>query len=162
MSEFHAEGLYNPTLRFAFTNITDDTLESKWDSAPITVPAGATVDLPHHLAEKLTKELVDKIMMGLTSIGGSKTKNEGMSLGVPQARVIWEEKIVRPLEVDEESPQMQIMRAQIKSELEADLKDAQKVTPSVSEISINPEEFADLKTEPEKTVKKPIKVKTIK
>jgi len=43
-------------------------------------------------------------------------------LGVPAARKVWEDKICRVLEVDEESPQVQVMRSQIREELMKDLK----------------------------------------
>jgi hypothetical protein len=164
MSLPKTEGLYNPSLRFAFTNITAKEFTSKWDGAPINVPAGATVELPHHLAEKLTNELVDLIMQGLAVMDdrGTMSEKQGTSLGVPAMRQIWEDKIVRSLEMDEESPQLQILRSQIKAELEADLQDAQKAPASVTEINFNPTEFADLNNEvKEKSVKKPMKMKKL-
>src|ERR1700722_3052553 len=95
------DGLFNPVLKFAFTNITDEDFVSAWNGVPITVKAGQTVTLPHHLAHKLTDELVDKIM--ITNIKTNETeyyKNNPntapnmyrapSSLGVPAARKVWE------------------------------------------------------------------------
>lgn len=160
------EGLYNPALRFAFTNITETPFESKWNSSPIIVPAGVTIELEHHLAVKLTKELVDKIIMGEAKLD-EVTKNKegyrspiGMSLGVPAARRIWEDKICRQLAVDEESPEIQIMRAKIKEELLADLstETSREPVPTPSNLS----EFAELGAVQEKVEKKPMRVKVVK
>lgn len=161
-------GIFNPALRFAFTNITTDDLVSAWDGSPITVKPGQTVELSHHLANKLTDELVDKIMIGAAKLDET-TKNQpyyrspmGSSLGVPGARKVWEDQIVRPLAVDEESPEIQIIRSQIKAELEADM--AKEPGGSVSDIQMNPAEFAELGGTIGEVAqeKKPLKVKTLK
>lgn len=156
----HPEGLYNPTLRFAFTNITDEEFTSFWGGQPIAIKPGKTVELTHHLAVKLTKELVDKIMQGLTRIGGEQTKKEGTSLGVPSARKIWEDRIVKELRPDEESPEIQVMRAELKAEILAQQNKEQRSEPVHVPTSL--EEFADLtvKNAP-KEAKKPLKVKQI-
>ncbi len=128
----HPEGIYNPLLRFAFTNISEEELVSAWDGQPIKVPAGMTIELPHHLAVKLTKELVDKIMIGNAKLNEVEfyknnpnaqmnTFRSSSSLGVPAARKVWEEQICRQMEVDEESPQVQVMRSNIRAELMKDL-----------------------------------------
>lgn len=167
------EGLFNPALKFAFTNITEEEFVSAWDGQPIKVPAGATVELTHHLAVKLTKELVDKIMIGNAKLDElafyAKNPNTApnmyrspSSLGVPAARKKWEDQICRQMEVDEESPQIQIMRATIKAELMADL---QKETASSNPLANAPAsiaEFADLTKKEEEVEKPALKVKTVK
>lgn len=163
----HPEGLFNPLLRFAFTNITEEPFISAWDGNPITVSAGATVELTHHLAVKMTKELTDKIMIGQAKLDalakgltGANTPRTG-NLGVPAARKVWEDKICRELKVDEESPQVQILRAQIKSEMLADMKAEPSSGAPIMPSSI--EEFAELKQSPEpKKVGRPIKLKEVK
>lgn len=148
------DGLYNPALRFAFTNITTEDFVSAWGGSPIVVKAGQTVTLPHHLADKLTDELVNKIM--ITNVKTNEVeyyKNNPntapnmyrapSSLGVPAARLVWEDKIVRALEVDEETPEIQVMRAQIKEELERDLNSEVSKQPPVIPTGI--EEFAEIK-----------------
>lgn len=148
MSLPKTEGLYNPAYRFAFTNITAEPFTTYLDSVPLTVQPNQTIEIPHHLAEKMTKELVDQIMQGLAVMDdkGTKSQNQGMSLGVPAMRAVWEEKIVRQLEVNEESPQMQMLRMQIREEIKADMENAQKPAAPVTDININPTEFADLQT----------------
>lgn len=168
------EGIFDPSKRFAFTNITDNDFVSAWGGSPITVKAGETIELPHHLANKLTDELVDQIMIGEAKLNEVKYYEEHpgtrindyrapSSLGVPQARKVWEDKIVRQLEVDEESPNLQIERARIREELMADLKAETKSEPVKVPHSL--EEFSELgqggetkKEEP----KAPLKVKKIK
>ena len=104
------EGVYNPLRRFAFTNITDDLFTFHWNGSPISVKAHETIELPHHLMVIAATKLVDKIMMQQSKedeIEGRKTDRfyRGASmLGVPAARKVYEDQIVRELEVDEESP----------------------------------------------------------
>jgi len=147
------EGLYNPTLRFAFTNITTEDFHTSWGGNPIVVKAGETVELPHHLADKFTDQLVDQIMIGEAKLDEVKYYQENRNaapntyrapnmLGVPAARKVWEDKIVRQLAVDEESPQMQVMRAQIREQLESDLKAETSTAPVQAPTSLS--EFAEL------------------
>lgn len=161
------EGVFNPLLRFAFTNITEEPFVSAWDGSPINVPAGATIELPHHLAVKLTKELVDKIMIGNAKLD-EVTKDQpyyrspiGSSLGVPAARRVWEDKICRQLEVDEESPQIQVMRAKIREELMHDLKAEPSSGSPLDNAPASMSEFADLTKKEETAEKAPMKVQQI-
>ena len=162
-----SNGIYDPSRRFAFTNITAEVFSSAWDGSPITIQPNQTVELPHHLAVKLTGELVDKIMIGNAKLDEVQ-KNQpyyrsplGTSLGVPEARKVWEDQILRELGRDEESPEIQIMRAQLKQEIMNDLTNADKPSEPVA-IPTTIGEFSELgKTEPA-PLKKPLRVKTIK
>lgn len=168
------DGLFNPSLRFAFTNITTEDFVSAWGGSPIIVKAGETVELNHHLANKLTDELVDKIMIGNAKLDEVTyyKNNPGTapnayrapsSLGVPAARKVWEDQIVRQLAVDEESPEIQVMRAQIKQELMADLSTEKSAEPVHVPSSL--EEFSELREGGEKEEKPeppPLKIKKIR
>lgn len=170
------QGLYNPFLKFAWTNITEESFPVQWDGAIVTiVPAGTTVELPHYLAVKCTKELVDKIMIGNAKLEEIKyyknnpnaitnTYRAPSSLGVPAARKLWEEKIVRVMEPDEESPQTQIMRAQIKEEIMRDLKAEPAHDNPLENAPKSISEFADLNADRQEVEPKKsnIKIKTIK
>lgn len=84
-------------------------------------------------------------------------------LGVPAARKVWEDKIVRELAVDEESPEIQVMRAKIREELKADMSREKSSDPVPVPASL--EEFAELKegtAAPEAPAKKPMRTKKIK
>lgn len=170
------QGVFNPTKRYAFTNITTEDFTSAWGGSPITVKKGQTIELNQHMANKLTNELVDKIIIGNAKFDEVEyyknnpntapnvyRSSKGMSLGVPAARKVWEEKIVRELEVDEESPEIQLMRAQIKEEVMADMAKEKSSSPVSIPSSIS--EFAEI-TEGHKVEevkpKKSIKVKEIK
>ncbi len=165
-SFLEVNGVYNPALRFAFTNITEGDFVSAWNGSAVTIKPGQTVELPHHLAVKFTGELVDKIIMGNAKLDEVTKAKEGyrspigMSLGVPTARKIWEDQILRELAVDEESPQVQVIRAQIREELERDLK-VEKTSEPVS-VPTSLAEFAELGVAEAPKVKKELKVKTIK
>lgn len=164
------QSVFNPALRFAFTNITEEVFTSHWNKEPIVVQPHQTVELPHHLAVKLTRELVDNIMIGDAKLD-ELTKNQpyyrspkGASLGVPAARAVWEEQIVRQLQVDEESPEMQVMKIKIKEELQRDM--AQENAETNIPIPTSTEEFAQIKKEGEavkvEAPKKPMRVKVLK
>lgn len=168
----HPEGLYNPSLRFAFTNITDEDLVSYWGGQPITVKAGKSVELTHHLAVKLTKELVDRIMQGeakLDEINYYKNNPntapnayrspKGGMMGVPAQRKIWEDKICRLMEVDEESPEIQVMKAELRAEILAAQNQEVKHEPVHIPTSIA--EFAELGKETPKEEKKPLRIKQL-
>lgn len=161
-------GVYNPLLRFAFTNITQEDFVSAWDGNPVTVRPGETVEVPEYLAVKFTGELVDKIMLQDVKLNevnyykqnpnaAANTYRAPNSVGVPAARKPWEDKIIQQLEVDEESSQVQVYRAQLKAELSADLKAETSTAPVPVPTSI--EEFADLdKSNAPKLAKAPLKV----
>ena len=167
-SILNPEGLFNPLLRFAFTNITEETFTSAWGGAPIVVPAGATIELTHHLACKLTKELVDKIMIGNAKLD-EIAKNQpyyrspqGSSLGVPAARAVWEEQICHQMAVDEESPQTQVLRATIRAELMADMNKEVANQNPLENAPKSVGEFADLVASHEPVEKAPMKTKEVK
>lgn len=145
--------IFNPARKFAFTNITEEDFVSAWNGTPITIKAGQTVELPHHLANKMVDELVDKIMIGEAKLDEVAMleknpsqplprSNKGMSLGVPAVRKVWEDKIVKELVVDPEEPQFKILASQVKAELEADM--SREPGGDVSNVVVNKDEFADL------------------
>lgn len=145
-------GIYDPLKRFAFTNITVEPFTFTWDKIPLTVKPNETIELPHHLAAIATKNLVDKIMIESIKIEESQMQLErkdpyfrhpkASSLGVPGARKIWEDKIVRQLAIDEESPAVAVMRMKLKAELEADLKAGSETAKSISSMNPSVSEFA--------------------
>lgn len=174
----HPKGLFRPDLRFAFTNITDEDFTSYWSGQPIVVKAGKTVELSHHLAVKLTRELVDKIIMGEAKLDETEYyKNnpntapnmyrspKGISLGIPAVRKPWEEKICRLLKSDEESPDIVEMRAKLKEELlnNANGEPSREPVPVpvTTESGKLPGVFADLDKKEPSAPKKPLKVKEL-
>lgn len=128
-------GVFDPTRRFAFTNITAEDFRSTWDGRPIDVKAGQTVELPHHLAVKLTGELVDKIMYGEAHMDEVQKNTpyyrspKYSSVGIPQARKVWEDKILQELDVDQQSPEFQIIASKIGEELKRDMSSEKSIEP---------------------------------
>jgi hypothetical protein len=170
------EGLYNPLLKFAFTNITETPFEIIWDGKIVTtLKAGETVELNHYLAVACTKRLVDMIMIGNAKLDEltyyknnpnmqPNTYRAPNALGVPSARKVWEDQICRVMDTDEESPQVQIMRATIREELMKDLQAQPSQGSPLEGAPARVEDFADL-TKPkveEEVTPSPIKVKKIK
>lgn len=159
-------GLYNPALRFAFTNITDEDLTSYWGGQPIVVKAGQSVELSHHLAVKLTKELVDRIMQGEAKLDELNYYKQnpntapnlyrspkGPMAGVPAARKVWEDKICRLMGQDEESPEIQVMKAELKAEILANMNKEPSKEPVSIPSSI--EAFSQIGKEEAKPEPKP-------
>lgn len=128
------QGIYQPGLRFAFTNISDEDFTSYWNKIPVIVKAHETIEISditpfpgismgHNLAVKMTGELVDKIMINEIKMDET-AKNQpyyrspqALSLGIPGTRKPWEDKILRQMESDEESPAIKMMREQLKQEI---------------------------------------------
>lgn len=169
----HPEGLFNPTLRFAFTNITDEDFTSYWAGQPIIVKAGQSVELTHHLAVKMTKEMVDKIMQGeakLDEVNYYKNNPNtapnmyrspiGSMMGVPSARKEWEDKVCRLMSQDEESPEMVLMKTQLRDEILAGVN-KEKQTDAPVHIPTSLSEFSELGKETPKEEKPPMRLKKV-
>lgn len=138
------QGIYDPTKRFSFTNITDKPFSFSWGGTPIVIKAGETVELRHHLAVLATTKLVDQIMQGEIKDEEEKMKLEtknpyyrsprAISMGVPAAREPYEKKILKELPPKNDSDaQLQVIRSEIKEELVRDLK--QENSPAISKTS---------------------------
>ena len=171
------KGLFNPSLRFAFTNISDEDFISHWDKVPVTVKAHETIELSvttpipgvsgHALAVKFTGELVDKIMINEAKMDELKSKDinyrspKGTSLGVPAVRKVYEDQILRELSIDEESPAIQSLRNQMKKEILSGGKEKQTTLPPTTTAPKSVEDFADLTKKTEQEVKKPAKTQKI-
>lgn len=185
--------IYTPGLRFAFTNIGNEDFTSYWAQVPIVVKPGDTIEISditpipgqsmgHNLAIKMTMELTDKIIMKEAKLD-ELTKNQpyyrspiGFYLNVANQRKPYEDKILRKLAQDEESPAMMYMREKMKQEI---LAGGQVEQPPESITSALPsanfrgaitnhsdlEGFSEIKRRNEEIkpeAKKPVKTKTIK
>lgn len=148
------DGIYDPSKRFGFKNITKEDFTFTWGNQPIKVKAGQEIELPHHLAVLATGKLVDKIMNDSVREEEVKmrTKNKdpmwrsprGLSTGIPEARKPFETQILRELKIDDENPQMAVIRAQIREELLSDLN-AEKAAP-VAKMTVKTEEFSQIQS----------------
>lgn len=158
-------GIYNPAKRYGFKNITDKPFTFTWGGHPITVKAGEEIEVPEHYAMVATQKLVDQIMQEEVTAEEKKMRAElkdpywrspkGISLGIPAARKPYEDKVLRELAFDEENPQVQVMRAQIREQILSDIDNAQKPKVPVETVVANfaqsgkttaPAEFAEIKS----------------
>lgn len=148
-------GVYDPTRRFAFTNITSEEFTFKWGDSPIKVKAGETLELPHHLAVLATTRLVDNIMNKEINEEEVKMRAEtrnphyrsprGLSPGIPAAREPYETKILRELKPDEtkiSESQLGVIRSELKETLVKDMK--AEPAPSISKLTVANKEFEDI------------------
>ena len=123
------KGIYDPTRRFAFTNIHNEPFDVQWDGKNLgTVQPGQTIELPHHLAVKCTCELVDRIMIEETKADEALHTStayyrspKASRLGVPMARKPYEDKILKEIEIDPTTPQFKILASQAVEEIKRDL-----------------------------------------
>lgn len=128
------DGMYNPVLRFGFTNVTDDVFHSGWNSQPYKVQPHQTVKLPHHLARKFTEELVDALM---------KKDNKGMMIGVPAARKPYEDRILTILP-SENSAELEIIKNDFLEEIKRDASRVEGEADAQSPASSLDLDFEDL------------------
>lgn len=175
-SHLYPTGVFNPSLRFAFTNITNEEFRSMWGGVPIVVQPHETIEISyttpivgvgHALAVKMANELIDKIMINDIKLDEVSMNipyarsSKGMLLGVPAARLPFEQQILRVMEAEEESPATQSIRNMVIEELKADMGREQGVPSEPAPSSL--EEFSQLKTEAvEKEKPKPVRTKKIK
>jgi len=98
-------GIYDPSKRYGFKNITDKPFTFSWGNQPITVKAGEEIEVPEHYALLATKKIVDQIMMEEVAAEEAKMRAElkdpywrspkGISIGIPAARKVYEDKVLR-------------------------------------------------------------------
>jgi hypothetical protein len=148
-------GIYDPTKRFAFTNIGKDDFTFTWGKVPIKVAAGETVELPHYLAVLATQNLVDKIMIEEIREKEAKVREETRnplyrartsSLGVPAARKPYEDKILKELAAKTgNDAQLNVIRAKLAEEITRDLKaePAEKISAISQVMPVTAEQIAD-------------------
>lgn len=160
-------GMYNPLKRYGFKNITDTPFHFHWNDPekknPIIVKPGVEIELPEHLAITATHKLVDEIMGKLAQEDTERLRKEtrdhtarsplGSAMGVPAARKIWEDKILREISIDEQSPQAQVLRAQLRDGIMADISNSQKPPEPIESViggiaqmgnPTAPKEFAEI------------------
>ncbi len=166
-------GMYDPLARYGFYNIIiekhpvrGDIFYSRnkdftftWNGSPINVKAGSEIELPEHLAILATHKLVDEIMTDIAHEDTIKLREKsgdftikspfGAALGIPAARKVWEDKIIRKLKIDEQSPQIQILKAQIKDQILTDITNSQKSAAPIESVAgslaQSVAEFSDIK-----------------
>lgn len=152
------QGIYDPTKRFSFTNISSAPFTFYWAKSPITVKAKETVELPHHLAVLATNQLVDQIFMAEIKEEevkmAAETKNplyrspRAISMGVPAVREVYENKILKELKPNESKiseSQLGVIRSQLRDTLinDTSAKSAAPITGAMA-ASIVSSEFEDV------------------
>lgn len=137
------DGIFLPAQRFSFSNITTKPFASRWGGIPVVVGPGETIEISDHtpfmgvgmghcLSVKFTKELVDNIFADKAKIiqneGDSSHKpgdivfnrpTVGMMAGVPEQRKIYEDQILKKLDIDEEDGSVKLLKKQMVDQLTA-------------------------------------------
>lgn len=134
--KFEERGMYDPRKRYGFKNITDEVFTFSWNGNPVSVKPQTEIELPEYMAIMATHKLVDQVMGKLAQEDTERLRKEmkdhtarsplGIAMGVPAARKVYEDKILRELKIDEQSPEIQVLRAQIKDQITNDIANGQK------------------------------------
>lgn len=127
------EGMYNPALRFAFTNVLDKDFVSGWNSNPYIIKPNSTVKVPHHLAVKFTKEIVDILM---------DEDKKGLQKAVPAVRKAYEDRVLKFLP-PENAQELEI----IKNDFVQQIRNDASRLPGVPDEPVQPPQmdFEDLR-----------------
>lgn len=135
------EGMYNPAIRFAFTNVLSEDFVSFWNSRRYSVKPHQTVKLQHHLAVKFTKELVDRLMV--------QDKKEKM-MGVPNARKEYEDKVLTLMPQTEDDMELQVIKDNFADEVRRDtekqvgVREEELAFPALNVDDLSPKNFGQI------------------
>lgn len=129
------EGMFNPVLRFSFTNVLDEDFRSAWNSKPYVVKAHQSVKLPHYLAQKFTKEIVDKMM---------QNDKKGLAMAVPAERKPYEDKVLALLP-SEETTELEVIRDEFIEQVKRDSSRREGVADEQSPAVAPTMDFEDLR-----------------
>ncbi len=121
--------LYDNTQRYKFTNIDDEPFVGLWDGREfVTVKPGQSVTLPEAQAITYAKDLCTRVMQKEekekfvpNARAATWEESDRSRVGIPMARKPYEDRIVQKLSTDEDSPETQALRSEIREELLRDL-----------------------------------------
>lgn len=146
------DGIYDPLARYGFTNIDTEPFDFKWGGQSIIVQPGQEVEMPEYMAITATQHLVDRVMLKEIheeEVEMRQKRKEpfwrsprGLSFGIPAARKPYEDKVLRKLALDEESPQVAIMKAQIREQVLKDINAKENKEPISESVIAGTKEFA--------------------
>lgn len=123
--------VFDPERRFVFTNWTDEEFKGYWDKREYVFKAGDVRELPMYLAYHFCKHLIDREL---------HKQNRDMAVADPEARRPLEEKTIREIMANEESPERVALREEIRKEVMAQIGEAvsEKVDTKVAEAEGKP------------------------
>lgn len=146
------DGLYDPSARFEFENITNSDFTSQWNGSPIEIQAKEKVIVPHYLAVKLTTELVDRIFQERAKAEEDEMRPKvgnqywvskiGAQASVPAMREPYEKQIMKKVENAVKGIESQIVRNNFKDQLIADMSREAGVPEEAVPVKV--QEFAQI------------------
>ena len=121
--------LYDNSQRYRFTNIDDEPFVGLWDGREfVTVPSGGSVTLPEAQAITYAKELCTRVMFKEEKEKfipnmreATWEESQKTRVGIPMARKPYEDRILQHLELNDETPEVQAMRSEMREQLMRDL-----------------------------------------
>ncbi len=119
---------FDENRRYVFTNCTYEEFVGYWAKEPHLISACEIRELPEYKAYTFCKHLVDRELH----------KAKASDTGDTETRRPLEEKTIRAIDLNEESPELVHLRAQIRKEVEEQLGVSAKVADSEPEAETVP------------------------
>lgn len=122
-------GLYDLTQRYRLTNIDDEKFTGRWNGRTFVVlNPGESATIPESQAINFAKEICTRVMQKEEKAKFVPNMNEPTweqsqrtRVGLPMARDAYEKRILQKIEAGEETPELQVMRAQMREQLLNDM-----------------------------------------
>ena len=146
------QGMFDPTKRYAFTNITEELFQFGWNGVTIDVAPKETVELPQYLAYQAVNKMIDQLIMSKNKKDLDKIRETNPAyltppgagmMGIPAYRLTFESAIVRELPPKAGADaKLDIIRA--KEQIMSDIKRSQEETKPIETIKVVQTEFSEL------------------
>lgn len=147
------QGMFDPSKRYAFTNITDEPFSFGWNGVNIDVAPKETIEIPQYLAYQAVNKMIDQLIMAKNKKDLDKIRETNPAyltppgagmMGIPAYRVTFEDMIVKELTPKSgNDAKLDIIRA--KEAVMSDIRRSQEEAKPVESIKIAQTEFAELK-----------------
>jgi hypothetical protein len=154
------QGMFDPTKRYAFTNITDEVFQFGWNGVTIDVAPKETVELPQYLAYQAVNKIIDQMIMSKNKKDLDKVRETNPNyltppgagmMGIPAYRETFEKMVVREIAPKTgNDAKLDVIRA--KEQIMADIKRSQEEVKPIETVTVAPTEFAGLNDHPAVTV----------
>ena len=146
------QGMFDPTKRYSFTNITEEPFQFGWNGINIDVAPGESIEIPQYLAYQANNKMIDSLIMAKNKKDLDKIRETNPAyltppgagmMGVPAYRETFEKLIIKELPPKSgNDAKLDIIRA--KEIVMADIKRSQQEVQPIETIKVAQTEFAEL------------------
>jgi hypothetical protein len=147
------QGMFDPTKRYSFTNITDEPFQFGWNGVNIDVAPKESIEITQYLAYQAVNKMIDQLIMAKNKKDLDKIRETNPAyltppgagmMGIPAYRVTFENMIVKELPSKSgNDAKLDIIRA--KEAIMSDIKRSAEEPQPIESIKVAQTEFAELK-----------------